>query len=373
MTRCNVLHIVDSLEFGGAEKVVVDLANQMSTESSVGVCCVRKYGELASQLQNTVQRYCLNKGDGNEYSLWLRLRSMFKQHDVRVVHLHNWGNYLDVAIACLTLPHITLVATIHGPYGEYPPGIFSSLKRRLRHLLEITLSTRFDRIYAVAHSIASELTRRHLPRQKIAVIHNGISICSPTNPASFNDSLPGANHKPLLITVARLAPIKNQRMLLEAFRAIADEIADARLWIIGDGPDRQELEKFAQELAITDKVWFAGFRADATDLLAHCHGFLLTSHHEGISISLLEAMRAGLPCFATAVGGIPETIIDNDTGYLIPANDPAILATKVISAWKQPEHLTAMGQRAQTRQKAAFSIESMHEKYLVAYGLSTQA
>lgn len=367
MNPNRILHVVDSLEFGGAEKVVVDLANSMAYQHDIGVCCVRKQGELSKKLKPAVRQYCLDKRDGNEVGLWWRLRKIIRQHNAQIVHLHNWGNFLDVGLACLTLPRVHLIATIHGPYGGYPPGILSTCKKHLRHLFEIVITTRYHQIITVAHSIATEVKQRHLPARKITVIHNGIDA-APSNPTGIKpEGTQPHLGAPLLITVARLAPVKNQQMMLTAFKTIALTLPDARLWFIGDGPSRSDLEELARQLNISDKVWFSGFRDDTTALLAMADLFLLTSHFEGISISLLEAMRAGLPCVAPAVGGIPETIENNQSGYLVEAGNHADLSKKILNLWGSPEKLRATGAAAKARQRQAFSIDSMQAQYLAAY------
>jgi len=367
MNPNRILHIVDTLEFGGAEKVVVDLANAMASQHDIGVCCVRKQGELSKNLKPAVRQYCLDKRDGNEAGLWWRLRKVIRQHNAQVVHLHNWGNYLDVGLACLTLRRVHLIATIHGPYGDYPPGVLSTCKKRLRHLLEVIITTRYQQIITVAQSIATEVRQRHLPARKISVIHNGIDAAPSNRTGIKPEDTPPHLGAPLLITVARLAPVKNQQMMLNAFRTITLALPDARLWFIGDGPSRSDLEELARQLNISDKVWFSGFRDDTTALLTMADLFLLTSHFEGISISLLEAMRAGLPCVATAVGGIPETIEDNQSGYLVEAGNHADLSRKILALWASPEKLRATGAAAKTRQHQAFSIDSMQAQYQTAY------
>lgn len=358
-----ILHIIESLEFGGAEKVVVDLANAMADEHQIAICCVKRTGELASNLDSSIGLHCLDKTEGNEAGLPLRLKKIIRQHQAELVHLHNWGPFLEAGIAALLCPEVRIVQTIHGPYAGYPQGWKPWLKKNLRHGLELLLARRFYKLIAVADSVQSDLSARHLPANKLTTIHNGITTEQP----EAVQNLPAPRRSLQLITIARLAPIKNQQLMMKAFQLVHKQYPEASLWIIGDGPSREQLTKLTTELNISEQVVFAGFRADATALLPHADLFLLSSDYEGISISLLEAMRAKLPVIATKVGGIAETVIDGDTGLLVAKGDATAFAAAIIKLCDHAELRKQMGEAGCARQQKQFSVASMCEQYLRLY------
>src|SRR5262249_11046749 len=125
--------------------------------------------------------------------------------------------------------------------------------------------------------------------------------------------------------VARFQHPKDQELAIRAFKRLKH--TDARLLFAGDGPERVRLERAVRrDPLLRDKVSFVGMVKDVASLLADCQVFLLLSRHEGLPISVIEAMRAGLPVVASKVGGIPELIQDNVSGVLIDRRDPDLVA-----------------------------------------------
>jgi glycosyltransferase involved in cell wall biosynthesis len=121
----------------------------------------------------------------------------------------------------------------------------------------------------------------------------------------------------VVISVARLDPVKDLATLLDAFALVRRRVPHSRLLIVGDGPDRATLAANAACLDLADSVTFIGYRSDVQSLLPSADLYVNSSITEGISITILEAMAAGLPVVATAVGGTPE-VVDRTTGLLVP-------------------------------------------------------
>ncbi|MBL0125026.1 MAG: glycosyltransferase [Betaproteobacteria bacterium] len=168
----------------------------------------------------------------------------------------------------------------------------------------------------------------------------------------------------MCITVGRLATIKNQAMMIRAFHAAA--CANAKLWLVGDGPERATLEALAAELALEDRVSFIGFRHDVADLLSQSDIFLMSSNYEGVSIAVLEAMRASLPVIGTQVGGMSETV-KPDTGVLMPAGDIAAMAAAIRMLADSPEKRQQLGAAGREFLITEFSINNMLTKYELLY------
>ena len=150
-----VMHLIESLEFGGAEKVVIDLANAMAQRHTVVVCCVKKLGDLRSSVHADIPVLCLGKGEGNDWRVPFRLRDLMREHRIDVLHSHNWGVFLEGALAAWLSPAVVLINTVHGPYMDYAPGWTSQFKRRARHLLERIASWRHRCVVLVSDAIAA--------------------------------------------------------------------------------------------------------------------------------------------------------------------------------------------------------------------------
>jgi glycosyltransferase involved in cell wall biosynthesis len=160
------------------------------------------------------------------------------------------------------------------------------------------------------------LSQRVAAPDKVVTIHNGIPDCSER--ADLH-----ATNSPVITMVARFSPVKDHGLLLRAFTSLHPS---TRLRLVGDGPLRQSCERLARELGIYNRVEFLGNRDDVPTILAGSDVFVLASTFEMLPISVLEAMRAGLPIVATDVGGVSEAVVHGETGLLVPAGSATALA-----------------------------------------------
>jgi len=168
----------------------------------------------------------------------------------------------------------------------------------------------------------------------------------------------GISERALVVgTVGNLTAKKDHRTLLEATARAASNHHDLRLVLVGSGPLEHELRNATRSLGLTERVTFAGSRGDVAELLPAFDVFALSSRHEGLPISLLEAMAAGVPCVATAVGGVPEVVTDRDEGILVAPEDPDALAHALGAVVADPEFRHAAGARA-ARTARRFDISS---------------
>jgi glycosyltransferase involved in cell wall biosynthesis len=219
---------------------------------------------------------------------------------------------------------------------------------------------RFRRVAAVSDAI-----REYIPAtvgiaaQRLCTVHNGVggeAISAPRNLDALT-----------FITVGRLDAIKNHAMMVRAFARVAAVQPRARLMLVGDGPQRAALEALVDELGVRAQVELPGFRTDVSELLARADVFLMSSHYEGISIALLEAMRAGLPAVATRVGGIPETVLPQRTGLLVESGDTEAFADAMTTLAASPELRRKLGNAAKEFQHQEFSLDVMLARYGALY------
>jgi len=161
--------------------------------------------------------------------------------------------------------------------------------------------------------------------------------------------------------------IKDQATLLRAARLVADADPEFRLDIIGDGPARGELLALREDLSLGDRVCFLGERMDVAGCLAACDLFVLSSETEGLSLTLLEAMAAGLPIVATAVGGNREVVVEGETGLLVPAKSPQALAHAIRCLLCDPARLLRMGRAARAQVEKEFDMRQVVVKYETLY------
>jgi glycosyltransferase involved in cell wall biosynthesis len=194
--------------------------------------------------------------------------------------------------------------------------------------------------------------------KRVTVVHNGIE----DTPHRIRSSPRGGEVR--LAMVARFAPPKDHEVLL---RAVKDLRGPWRLLLIGDGPLRAQAERQAADLGIADRVEFLGSRPDVPQLLAGSDVFVLASNKEGLPISILEGMRAGLPVVATDVGGIPETVRDGHNGFLVPRGDPEALQSALQRLITDGALRERFGQASRKRYEVDFTAQRMFDQTRAVY------
>ena len=206
----------------------------------------------------------------------------------------------------------------------------------------------------VANSPAAQriLEREGLAPASIAVIPNGVDL------AAFEARSPAPAIRRFIV-VANLRPEKSHETLLAAVAALREECPDIEVEIVGDGPRRREIETLASREGVASNVTFLGHREDVPSLLANADAFVLPSRSEAFPNSAIEAMAAGLPVIASAVGGLLDLIEHGRTGLLVPAGDSNALAAAMRSVVRSPERAIAMGRAARSEVQQRYSFDRM--------------
>lgn len=338
----------------------MDLVRRLGDELPMAVCCLDEEGAWGTALRTErIDVHALGRTAGFHPALGRAIARVAEQHRADVIHCHHYSPFVYSALARFWQPHLRVVFTEHGRLSDAPP----STRRRAANV--VLARTRFLGAAVSAH-LKQHMVAEGFPDRKIAVIYNGIDVgpeSSAGDRAAIRRDL-GIPAEMLAIgTVARLDPVKDLATLIAAI----GELARSRptvLFVIGDGEERANLEAFAH--AAGAPVRFMGHREDARTLLAGCDLYANSSVHEGISLTILEAMAAGLPVVATAVGGTPE-ILDATCGRLVPSRDPGALAAALGELASQAELRHSLGVAARRRVEARFTIDRMVAEYRETY------
>lgn len=357
-----VLQVVLSLHPGGTERLLVELVTRLNDELPMAVCCLDERGAWAREVEDHgVHVAALGRTPGFHPSLGRSIAREARRHRASVIHAHHYSPFIYSALARLWGSDCPVIFTEHGRLSDAPP----SPKRRLvNHLF----SRVPGRAFAVSEDVRQHIIAEGFPASRVGVIYNGISV-GPLPDASARRAARaqlGVTDDVFVVgTIGRLDPVKDFGTLIDAVALLAAK-TQTLLIIVGDGDQRATLEQAVADRKMTDAVRFLGHRDDARAWLAGCDGYANSSVSEGVSLTILEAMAAGLPVVATRVGGTPE-IVDASCGRLVPARDPAALASALLELASAPEVRGELGRAARKRAESRFTIERMVAEYAEVY------
>ena len=351
-----ILEFIDTLDTGGAETMVAGLSLRLQEMShEVHVVCLRDFGLMSVPaerfLESGVSLTAFGKTDGfSPASVW-KLARFLRDRRIEVIHSHNplVTHYAAAAGTMARTP--VIVSTIHGTSTL-------GMARWAERLFAFSCGWN-DRIILVCKQVEEVFQQRYARlRNRTAVIPNGIEIGELLSVRRRG----GAAKEFVFGTIGRLTPVKDQQSLLTAFAEIHRQFPSCRLEILGCGELLKELQCLSTTLGVDSAVKFHGWSRDIAGFLAGLDAFVLSSKSEGLPMTLLEAMAAGLPVVATAVGGIPEVVEGAGCGWLSKPSDAAGLAENMLRAMTAPDR-PEYGRRARRAAVERYSVQSMAAQY----------
>lgn len=357
-----VLQVVHSLAPGGTERLVVELVRRLGGEFEMSVCCLDEAGAWGEELRaEGVPVRVLDRQPGLRPGVAVRIARLCREWDVAVMHCHQYTPFVYGALASTFLLAPRVVFTEHGRLSDAPP----SAKRRLANQFFGRL--RRVRMFAVSEDLKRHMVAEGLPGDRIEVVLNGIDPGPEPTAAqrAWARAQLGAREDEIVIgTAARLDPVKDLRTLVRAFAEARLE-RSSRLVVMGDGELLGALQAQAADLGLGERVLFTGYRPDVRALLPGLDVYVNCSTSEGISLTILEAMAAGLPVVATAVGGTPE-VVTAECGELVASQDHEALSKALEASASRPVR-PLHAELARQRVRQSFSIAGMAARYGLAY------
>jgi len=375
--RVRLWLFVTALSVGGAERTLVDLANNLDHDRyDVTVWTIFEQNPLADRLADEVALRTLGvtgvtsddhafavEGAANplDYAVApLKFLSVVRRERPDILQSFLTYDNLIARVARLVAPETVVITGIRlVPTGEH------DLAQRLDNL-----TTRFaDHVVSNSQSGARFVRNYWVPAERVSVVHNGrdLSTFDRDPPEGLRDSFGVPGDAPLVGTVGRLIDRKGHDELLDAWVTVREERPDAHLLVVGDGPRRAHLEAKASYLGVEESVHFAGLRDDVPDLLAAMDAFVFPSHYEGLPGALLEAMAAGLPCVATPVDGNSELLEAYDSGLFFEVGDDAAMARALLLVLDNPDVASDLGENARRRATEHFDVDTMVGNFETVY------
>lgn len=365
-TRRKLAYVVNSLNPGGTERLVVEMGLAYARDYDVTVLCLDEPGGWAGRLRDEgVPVHCLWRQPGLDLSVSFRLAQHFRRSGTHVIHAHQCTPWFYSALSRLWHAAPRLLFQEHGRFHP-------ETEHRMRVLVNRLLIRRLThRSVAVSEDIRRRLERYEgLDPSAIDVVYNGVRP-EPSLSRGERDALRrqfgfGAEHF-VVGTVGRFDPIKNLPMLVEALARAGDSIAGLRGLLIGDGPELPRVRALIERTGLAQRVCLTGYRDDASRLAQCLDLFVLSSHSEGTSLALLEAMAAGVPVAVTDVGGNPEVVSRDRTGWVVAPGSVGELSAAILEATADVSKRVRFGEAGRRRFEDRYTMDGMLARYDAYY------
>jgi glycosyltransferase involved in cell wall biosynthesis len=365
MNNGPVVHVIAPSLAGGAESVVLALASGAKERTHVVILNQMAHSEtplqpLVLQLRQRGVKADEIRCGRRQYSAEARsLAEHLRGVGASLVHTHGyhatWVGHK--AAAAVGLP---AVATVHG-------YLTRSLKERVYNALDRRLLRRFDAVIAVSLGIRDQLVGSGVPPERVHFIQNGLVHMAQVDRASARRALDIGLDQRVVGWIGRLSEEKGPDLFI---RGLAASGVPLRGVVIGEGPELQRLVSLARDLGLSEdnRVRFAGFRPDASELIPAFDVIALTSRMEGTPMVIMEAVAAGVPIVSFAVGGIPDLLSD-DSAWIVPPGNVDALADALRHAYEAPERGMVRARAARSRLADRLSPEQWLRRVWKVYDL----
>ncbi|MBI5180237.1 MAG: glycosyltransferase [Nitrospirae bacterium] len=367
--------------------MVYNLLSKLKEEQSLKIIALSlNEGILASKLKDAgIETYVIPEKNNSFAKVLLKAFNLLKKRKIDIIHSHRYKENILALLLSKTTGVKRLITTMHG-LSEPPSTLTSAstltyernantpvgLKTKIDYYI---LNNHFTRVVAVSQEMKNTLIQKYgFKEEKVEVIYNGIPLNLNLD-LSLNLKSNGAFH---IGTVGRMVPVKDFNLFLEIAAELKKQVNsqsairnpkfdNVRFSILGDGPLKEQLTQKAKDLKIQNCVEFMPPRPDPFPYYQSLDLYLNTSLHEGIPLSILEAMACKKPVVAPKVGGMPEIISDGENGVLVEVREPKKFADSCLKLIQYKDMRFAMGDKASKRIAAYFSNSKMAEGYQRLY------
>ncbi|SEN07258.1 TIGR03088 family PEP-CTERM/XrtA system glycosyltransferase [Nitrosomonas marina] len=367
-----IAHVIHRLGVGGLENGLVNLINSIpSSRYRHAIICLEGYTDFRNRItQDNIKIIALNKREGYDLKLYLRLFSVLRELKPDIIHTRN----LAALEAQLIAAAARIKKRVHSEHGR---DIMDLKGENFKYnMLRRVIYPFVGHFITVSKDLESWLTcLLNVSPERISQIYNGVdnrrfspsitNYCRQGPKGFFTDDAF------IIGSVGRMEAVKDYPNLVRAFSLILKNNPETgkrlRLMIVGDGSTRNECLDMAREAGVADFVWFPGERSDISELMRMMDLFVLPSLAEGISNTILEAMSCGLPVVATRVGGNTELVDEKSTGKLVASGNTVELASAILDYYMTPELVRLQGISARQKVESEFSMKAMTNNYLGVY------
>ncbi len=370
MGKINVLFVIPQLEKGGSETLVYDIAKRMDRELfNTSLAYFDFFGNEkfrdAFQVHG-IRLYHIPRNGAADFSTMQIISRVIRDENIDIVNAHHFVSMFYSFYACKIANRRKLVYTEHSSWEVEQVPLKWELIGRL-------LLNHLDCVVGVSEDVTESLRAKYrLQRENAITIRNGVDFEDKKenrNVKEIRDGFGLTDDIKVVMTVANFRKVKNHLFLLQGFKELLKEMGNVRLFLIGQGTndDQENSERdvrgYIEQNGLLDKVILTGYRSDVQDLLSIADVFCLTSYREGLPISLLEAMSAGLPVVGTNVSGIRNVIVQGQNGYLVELGDCVELKRALCMLLTNDQLRYSCGQKARNMVIDNYSISRCVNDY----------
>ncbi len=362
--KIKVLHLIDSLSVGGAERLLVNLANRIdSSRFEFYVCALRvlRGNALQTQFERlSAPPHIINAQRLYDPKALFAVAQYVRKHNIDIIHTQL--TYADITGRVVgKLLGRPVISTLQNEPQEYDRD---RIDRRL--LARFTARYLSTALVAVSQRVHDQFVQQwHIPQARLSTIYNAVPMENYTSVVperATNDA-----GRPVITNIGRLTTQKAQHLFIAAAKIVLQHHPNARFLIVGQGHLQQQLAQQATELGIAEQVTLTGVRHDIADILAQSDIFVLSSLWEGLPLTAVEAMAAACPVVLTDVGGNRELVESGVQGLIVPPGDVEALAAALTTLLDDPQRRVAMGKAARERVRHDFSITTIAKQYEALY------
>lgn len=369
--KTRILFVIENLYFGGGERAFAQIINGLDKEKfRIYVAC-SPCGIFPQRIKNSAELIPLDLRRGFCRAKISQLSRIMKQHEIQVVHSQGGRADFFARIAASKARVAAVVSTIAMPVEGYQVGVF----KKVIYMILDRFSERFvDRFIVVSEALKKRLMERHrLAQEKIIKISNGIELQQYYQRSEWAAKIKAEfNIGPTVYLVGAIGRLVWQKGLAYFIQAIKEidvkySAQNIKYLVVGEGRQKEALQRQAENLGISDKVIFCSFRDDIREILSALDILVLPSVLEGQPVILLEAMATGKAVVASDIEGVNETVLDNQSGLLVRPKDPSLLAEAIVGLSRDKDKRDQMGKRARKIVEERFDIKEKIKQHEMLY------
>jgi len=357
--RPRVMLFTDSFLRGGTERQFVRLVRGLDrSQFEILIACLHRRGPLLSEVESlgvSIVEFPINSlYNFQAAKLFVQLVRFLHREQIQIVHAFDFYTSVFAVPAALIAGVPVVLASRRELLNLRSPWQQRAIRIACRLATRVVVNSR-----AAGRDLGS---LKSGSQRRIELLPNCIDLLEFERRMSSGEVRRELGLSPRSIVIGALGnlrPEKDLETFLLAARGILDAIPSAEFLVIGDGPARDNLERLASDLRISESVHFLGERSDVSDLLAALDILVMTSYTESFPNAILEAMAMGKPVVATNVGGIPELVEEGQTGFLVSPRDPEAIADRVLSLSRDSARRQQMGRAARARVESNFTVQAV--------------